>query len=127
MRLALDKGTPAFARQIIAQLPPAKAGPYMQWAAILDNPQRGIDAAIGTPSTPVDPDALFAGWKLLVRRDRSGAVARYDSLVRARQLVYFHYGSRAGLLLGISGSHSLRPYTVSTYPCARAISRVRCM
>lgn len=86
VRLALDKGTPAFARQIIAQLPPAKAGPYMQWAAILDNPQRGIDAAIGTPSTPVDPDALFAGWKLLVRRDRSGAVARYDSLVRARQL-----------------------------------------
>lgn len=86
VKLALDKGTTAFARQIIAQLPPAKAAPYMQWAAILDNPQRGIDALIASPGTPVESEALLAGWKLLVRKDRAGAVARYDSLVRARRL-----------------------------------------
>lgn len=86
VKLILDKGTPAFARQIIAQLPPAKAAPYQQWAAILDNPQRGIDSLIASPATPVEPDALLAGWKLLVRKDRAGAVARYDSLVKARDL-----------------------------------------
>ncbi|HEY5808091.1 MAG TPA: transglycosylase SLT domain-containing protein [Povalibacter sp.] len=85
-RLALDKGNTSFARQMIAQLPPPQAAPLLQWAAILDNPQRGIDALIGSPGTPVEPEAMFAGWKLLARKDRPGAVARYDSLVRARKL-----------------------------------------
>jgi soluble lytic murein transglycosylase len=86
VRLALDKGNTAFARQIIAQLPAGQTAPLLQWAAILDNPQRGIDALIASPKTPVDPDALLAGWTLLARRDRPAAVARYDALMRARRM-----------------------------------------
>lgn len=86
VRLALSKGNAAFARQIIAQLPAQQTAPLLQWAAILDNPQRGIDTLIASPQTPVDPDALLAGWTLLARRDRAAAVARYDSLVRARRM-----------------------------------------
>lgn len=86
VRLALDKGNTSFARQIIAQLPAAQAAPLLQWAAILDNPQRGIDALIASPQTSVESDALLAGWTSLARRDRTAAVARYDSLIRARHL-----------------------------------------
>src|SRR5437868_11152468 len=46
-RRALENGNTAFARQIIAQLPAQQAAPLSQWAALLENPQRGIDAMIG--------------------------------------------------------------------------------
>ncbi|HEY6644042.1 lytic transglycosylase domain-containing protein [Povalibacter sp.] len=85
-RLALAKGTTSFARQIIAQLPAAKAAPLQQWASILDNPQRGIDALITSPQTPVEPDALLAGWSQLARKDRIGALSRFNLLVKARKL-----------------------------------------
>jgi len=85
-RLALNKGTTAFARQIIAQLPAGKVAPLQQWAGLLDNPQRGIDALIASPQTPVDPDALLAGWTQLVRKDRVGAMSRFDTFVKARKL-----------------------------------------
>ncbi|HKE96668.1 MAG TPA: transglycosylase SLT domain-containing protein [Povalibacter sp.] len=86
VRLALTKGNTTFARQIIAQLPVQQSAALLQWAAILDNPQRGVDALIASPATPVDPAAMLAGWSQLARKDRGGAVARFDSLVRARQL-----------------------------------------
>ncbi len=85
-RLALNKGSTAFARQIIAQLPAGKAAPLQQWAALLDNPQRGIDALIAAPQTPVDSEALLAGWTQLVRKDRAGAMSRFNALVKARKL-----------------------------------------
>lgn len=85
-RLALNKGSTSFARQIIAQLPAAQAAPLQQWAGILDNPQRGIDALIASPQTPVDPEALLAGWTQLARKDRNGAMDRFEALVKARKL-----------------------------------------
>lgn len=85
-RLALTKGTTAFARQIIAQLPAGRAAPLQQWAGLLDNPQRGIDTLIGSPQTPVDPQALLAGWSQLARKDRLGAISRFNALVKARKL-----------------------------------------
>lgn len=83
-RLALENGNTAFARQIIAELPSQQAAPLTQWAALLDNPQRGIDGLIGSPNTQIDPATLLAGWTRLARRDRAAAVARYDALIRAR-------------------------------------------
>lgn len=83
-RRALGDGNIAFARQIIAQLPAQQAAPLSQWAALLDNPQRGIDNLIGSPRTQIEPDTLLAGWTRLARKDRAAAVARYDALIKAR-------------------------------------------
>jgi soluble lytic murein transglycosylase len=86
VRLALSKGSTSFARQIMTQLPATKAAPLQQWAGILDNPQRGIDALIASPQTPVEPEALLAGWSQLARKDRTGAMSRFNLLVKARKL-----------------------------------------
>ena len=82
-KLALDKGNVAFAKQMIAMLPPERAAPLTDWATLLEKP-RSIDGYIATPSKQIDPAILLAGWSRLARTDRDGAIARYDELVRAR-------------------------------------------
>ena len=84
--LALDNNSPAFARQIIEQLPADRAAPLFQWAGLLESPLRSIDALIASPDTPVSSTALLAGWKRLTRMDREGAQQRYAKLVSARAL-----------------------------------------
>jgi soluble lytic murein transglycosylase len=84
--LALDNNNPAFARQIIQQLPPEQAAPLLQWASLLDSPTRAIDALIASPSTPVDATALLAGWKRLARTDVDAATERYKKFISARGL-----------------------------------------
>jgi soluble lytic murein transglycosylase len=84
--LALKNGNAAFARQIIQQLPADRAAPLLQWASLLENPERIIDALIASPDTPVDETVLLAGWERLARTDRAAAKERYAKFVRARGL-----------------------------------------
>src|ERR1700751_3794826 len=65
VRLALGIDNVAFARQIIQQLPTDRVGPYLQWAALLEHPQRSLDALIASPDVAVSPTALLAGWTRL--------------------------------------------------------------
>src|SRR5690606_175380 len=71
---------------IAARLPRDKAAPLLRWAALLENPQREIDALIAAPQTEVETQALLAGWAKLARADRSAGKARLDRLIRARKL-----------------------------------------
>jgi soluble lytic murein transglycosylase len=84
--LALDNNNPGFARQIIEDLPPDKKAPLFQWASLLESPLRSIDALIAFPDTPVDPNALLAGWKRLTRSDVDAAKERYANFIKARGL-----------------------------------------
>ncbi len=86
VRLALEENGPRFAREIAAQLPNERAAPLLQWAALLEQPQRNIDALIANPSRSVAPEALLAGWMRLARTNRDAAIERYGSLVRTRKL-----------------------------------------
>ncbi len=86
VRLALEGGNAAFARQIARPLPAERAGPLLQWAALLENPQREIDALLTAPQTTVDTRTLLAGWTLLARADRAAAGQRFETLLRARKL-----------------------------------------
>jgi peptidoglycan lytic transglycosylase len=86
VRLALQSGNASFARQIIQQLPADRAGPYLQWAALLEHPQRSLDALIASPEVAVDPAALLAGWTRLARTNPSAASERYQRLLSARSL-----------------------------------------
>lgn len=85
-RLALESSDPAFARQIIEQLPRDRADPLLEWASLLERPRRGIDALIASPGKPVEPPALLAGWTRLARQDPSAAEERYAGLLAARRL-----------------------------------------
>ena len=84
--LALDNNNPAFARQIIDQLPPERAAPLFQWAGLVESPLRNLDVLLASPTTPVSGPALLAGWKRLTRMDVDAAKERFDSLVSTRGL-----------------------------------------
>lgn len=86
VRLILAAGDPAFARTIARSLAPAQAAPLLQWAALLEQPRRELDALIATPSRTVEPAALLGGWSRLVRSDLDYARNRFDALVKARKL-----------------------------------------
>jgi soluble lytic murein transglycosylase len=86
VRLALEAGNAGFARQVAAPLPPERAAPLLQWAALLEEPRRRIDALIASPQSAVDTTALLAGWARLARSDRAAAKQRFGLLVRARGL-----------------------------------------
>jgi soluble lytic murein transglycosylase len=86
VRLALESGNVVFARQIMQQLPTERAGPYLQWASLLEHPQRNLDALIAAPEIAVDPMALLAGWTRLARTNPSAARERYQRLMSARGL-----------------------------------------
>jgi soluble lytic murein transglycosylase len=86
VRLALENNNATFARQIVQPLPPERAAPLLQWAALLENPRREIDALIAAPQTAVETTTLLAGWTRLARTDRTAAKQRFDALVRERKL-----------------------------------------
>lgn len=85
-RMALKEGNSGFAREIAAFLPADLAAPLLQWASLLENPQRQIEALLASPSTVVEEEALLAGWTKLARRNRELAMRRFDAFMRARGL-----------------------------------------
>ncbi|HVY82306.1 MAG TPA: transglycosylase SLT domain-containing protein, partial [Steroidobacteraceae bacterium] len=85
-RLALQSGDVQFARQMLALLSSDRAAPLAQWAALLEDPKKNIDALIASPDTSVDAEALLAGWSRLARVDSAAAKERYTPLVESRRL-----------------------------------------
>jgi soluble lytic murein transglycosylase len=83
VRRAIAANNLAFARQLIPRLPSEQARPLLQWIELLENPRK-IDQYIANPNKALDSQMLLEGWKKLARRDRDGAVARFESLVKAR-------------------------------------------
>lgn len=83
-RLALLKGKVAFARQLAATLPAPQAAPVLMWASLLEHPRRTIDSLIVTSGIRIAPEPLLEGWKQFVRKDRDGAMARFEPLMRSR-------------------------------------------
>jgi soluble lytic murein transglycosylase len=85
-RMALAEGEPQLARYLAKSLPEQTAAPLLQWAALIERPQRSIDELVAHEDREVEPAALLAGWTRLARSDPEGAAARYSALVDARAL-----------------------------------------
>lgn len=85
-RMALKESNTGFTREIAAFLPPERAAPLLQWAKLIDDSQRQIEALIASPSTAVQDEALLAGWTRFARGNRDLAMKRFDAFVRARGL-----------------------------------------
>ena len=101
VRLTLESGNAVFARQIIEQLPTDRVGTYLQWASLLEHPQRSLDALIASPELAVDATTLLVGWTRLTRMNPSAARARYQALISARGLTR-ETGSPYALALALS-------------------------
>ncbi len=85
-RLALAAGELQLARWLARSLPDADRKRIEDWARLVENPRQGIEAAIASPSTPIEPAALLDVWARYVRSDVQGALGRFETLVRARSL-----------------------------------------
>jgi peptidoglycan lytic transglycosylase len=85
-RMALKEGNSGFAREMAAFLPPERAAPLLQWAKLLEDPPRQIEALIASPTTTADNEAQLAGWTRFARGNRDLAMKRFDAFVRARGL-----------------------------------------
>ena len=85
-RMALADGGPQLARYLAKSLPERTAAPLLQWAALIERPERSIDDLLADDERDVEPAALLAGWTLLARGDPEGAASRYAKLVETRDL-----------------------------------------
>jgi soluble lytic murein transglycosylase len=85
-RMALADGGPQLARYLAKSLPERTAAPLLQWAALIERPERSIDDLLADEKRDVEPAALLAGWTLLARGDPEGAASRYTELVEMRDL-----------------------------------------
>jgi soluble lytic murein transglycosylase len=81
-RVALESGHSVLAREVIAELPRTRAAPFKQWLALLEHPQRSIDAWLASPDAELDPTALLAGWTRFARAHPASANERYVTLIR---------------------------------------------
>ena len=113
-RLALKDSNFRFAREIAAQLPPARAGAILQWAALLEHPQRQIDHLIANPKVAVEGETLLAGWTRLTRQNRDAAKERFENLVRTRKLNEAD-ASPYALALALALSWDRRPDTLTYF------------
>jgi soluble lytic murein transglycosylase len=84
VRLLLDNGQTAFARIVAGRLPAGRAAPLLQWADLLDHPERSIDAVLAGSALAArgDDTALLAAWRKLARSNPRAALERYTRLRR---------------------------------------------
>jgi soluble lytic murein transglycosylase len=118
-RMALKEGNSGFAREIAAFLPADRAAPLLQWASLLENPQRQIEALIASPSTVVEEEALLAGWTKFSRSNRDLAMRRFDTFMRARGLTEVtasRYALALALPLAWDRSPDALPYFARVAP-----------
>lgn len=113
-RMALREGNSGFAREMAAFLPAERAAPLLQWAALIEEPQRQIEALIASPSTVVDSEALLAGWTRFARGNRDLAMKRFDTFARARGLTEAT-ASRYALALALALSWDRNPEAMRYY------------
>jgi soluble lytic murein transglycosylase len=85
-RLALESGDASLGRFLARSLPAERAAPLLQWAALIEQPTREVNALIANPARPVEPQALEDGWLRFARADAEAAAAALPALRQARSL-----------------------------------------
>jgi soluble lytic murein transglycosylase len=119
-RMALKEANSGFAREMAAFLPPERAAPLLQWASLLEEPQRQIEALIAAPSTAVEDEALLAGWTRYSRSNRDLAMRRFDAFTRARGLTE-QAASRYALALALALSWDRNPEALRYFDRVAAV------
>jgi soluble lytic murein transglycosylase len=72
-RAALVGDNPRLARQFTADVPAERAAALLQWAQLLETPKPTLTVIAANTTTPVEEDALAAGFNRLSRSDSSAA------------------------------------------------------
>jgi soluble lytic murein transglycosylase len=72
-RSALLAENAGLAREFIAAVPAERAAPLLQWLQLLEAPKSSLGLLALTPATPVEPEALVAGFTKLSNTDPASA------------------------------------------------------
>ncbi len=80
-RAALAAENPKLAREFVTDVPPAAAGPLLQWAQLLESPKAALEMLATNATTAAEPDALEAGFNRLARSDPAAALALLPRLL----------------------------------------------
>jgi soluble lytic murein transglycosylase len=84
VRLLLGNGQSSFARVIARRLPPARAEPLLNWAALLEDPRRSFAMLIESPAASApDIEAVQHAWSRFSRNDPIGALNLIGGLLEA--------------------------------------------
>ncbi len=80
-RAALMADNAELAHEIAAELPAERAAPLMQWVQLLEAPKSSLERLAMAPASPVEPEALLAGFTRLARTDAAAAVTLLPPLL----------------------------------------------
>ncbi|HMD75002.1 MAG TPA: transglycosylase SLT domain-containing protein [Steroidobacteraceae bacterium] len=80
-RAALEAENPRLARAFAVDVPAPRAAMLLQWAQLLEAPQPTLSSLAHHPSSPVEPEALFAGFDRLARVNSTVAANLLPSLL----------------------------------------------
>jgi len=74
-RAALTADNPRLAHEFVADVPEPRSGPLQLWIRLLDSPQAAIAMLAAAPASPVEPEALVAGFTRLSVSDPDAAAS----------------------------------------------------
>lgn len=81
-RAALVADNPRLARVFVADVPPPRSAPLLEWLRLLETPKAAIALLASDPSVPVEADALVAGFTRLSSGDSTAASSLLPSLLQ---------------------------------------------
>ncbi|MGA2396839.1 MAG: transglycosylase SLT domain-containing protein [Steroidobacteraceae bacterium] len=80
-RAALAADNPTLAREFVAQVPAERTAPLNVWLQLLESPKSSLTTVAMTPQTPVEADALVAGFTRLANTDVPSAASLLPKLL----------------------------------------------
>jgi len=81
-RAALAADNPRLARDFVGEVPSPRSAPLLQWIQLLESPSAAVAMLTVNPGTPVEPDALVAGFTRLSIADSTASVTLLPALLK---------------------------------------------
>jgi soluble lytic murein transglycosylase len=113
-RAALAADNPRLAREFIADVPPPQAAALLQWIQLLDSPKAAISLLSLDPATPIEPDALAAGFTRLSVSDYPSAAALLPALLERADMTPA-LRNRLTRAAALGAAYSRAPGSVSAF------------
>jgi len=80
-RAALAADNPTLAREFVAEVPAERAASLILWLQLIESPKSTLTTLAAAPQTPVETEALIAGFTRLSNTDAASAGALLPSLL----------------------------------------------
>jgi soluble lytic murein transglycosylase len=85
-RAALAADNPRLAREFVGDVPAPRSAPLLQWIQLLESPGAAVAILAMNPGTPVEPDALLAGFGHFSIADSTAAATLLPTLLKRRDM-----------------------------------------